>query len=38
VACFRALPAKPAFIPGKSGSALYPDGYRLEDIGPQTGN
>lgn len=31
----RPLPSKPSFTPGKSGSAVYPTGYTLEDIGPR---
>lgn len=30
----RPLSAKPHFIPGKAGSSLYPNGYRLDGIGP----
>ena len=31
---FKEVPSQPAFIPGTSGSAVYPNGYKLEDIGP----
>ena len=31
----RPLPSRPSFTPGKSGSSVYPQGYRLEDIGPR---
>ncbi len=30
----RPLSKEPHFKPGKAGSSLYPDGYRLDDIGP----
>ncbi len=31
---FKEVPSQPAFIPGTSGSAVYPNGYQLEEIGP----
>ncbi len=30
----RPLSTEPHFIPGNAGSSLYPNGYRLDDIGP----
>lgn len=30
----RPLPSKPSFTSGSSGSAVYPHGYQLEDLGP----
>jgi hypothetical protein len=30
----RPLSSKPHFTAGKAGSSLYPNGYRLDDIGP----
>lgn len=30
----RPVSAKPSFIPGTSGSAVYPNGYSLDQIGP----
>lgn len=35
VARTRPLSPKASFTPGKSGSAVYPQGYQLEDIGPR---
>lgn len=34
----RALPvsSRPSFTPGTSGSSVYPDGYKLEDLGPRS--
>jgi hypothetical protein len=34
IARMRPLPDNPAFTPGESGSAVYPNGYQLEDLGP----
>ncbi|MGN5734691.1 oxygenase MpaB family protein [Arthrobacter psychrochitiniphilus] len=31
----RRLSTEPHFIPGMAGSTLYPNGYRLDDIGPE---
>lgn len=31
----RPLKTKPHFVPGEEGSSLYPNGYRLDDIGPE---
>jgi ER-bound oxygenase mpaB/B'/Rubber oxygenase, catalytic domain len=31
----RPLSSKPHFVPGEAGSSLYPNGYRLDDIGPE---
>lgn len=31
----RPLSTKPHFVPGEEGSSLYPNGYRLDDIGPE---
>ncbi|MFC8304839.1 oxygenase MpaB family protein [Specibacter sp. NPDC057265] len=31
----RPLAKKPHFVPGLEGSSLYPNGYRLDDIGPE---
>ncbi|MHA7306389.1 oxygenase MpaB family protein [Arthrobacter sp. TMN-49] len=31
----RPLSAEPHFVPGQAGSSLYPNGYRLDDIGPK---
>ncbi|PYI39484.1 DUF2236 domain-containing protein [Arthrobacter psychrolactophilus] len=31
----RPLNTKPHFVPGEEGSSLYPNGYRLDDIGPE---
>jgi ER-bound oxygenase mpaB/B'/Rubber oxygenase, catalytic domain len=30
----RPVPTRPSFIPGTSGSSVYPDGYTLDQIGP----
>jgi len=30
----RPLNDKPHFIPGEAGTSLYPNGYRLDEIGP----
>ena len=30
----RPLNKMPHFIPGEAGSSLYPNGYRLDEIGP----
>ena len=30
----KPLPKEPRFTPGSSGSAMYPDGYELGDLGP----
>ncbi|WP_256127718.1 oxygenase MpaB family protein [Arthrobacter sp. SDTb3-6] len=30
----KPLPKEPRFIPGSSGSAVYPNGYELHDLGP----
>ncbi|MFB9163677.1 oxygenase MpaB family protein [Arthrobacter psychrochitiniphilus] len=35
VARRRRLSAQPLFKPGEAGSRLYPNGYRLDDIGPE---
>ena len=32
----RPVPTRPSFIPGTSGSSVYPDGYKLEDLGPRS--
>lgn len=31
----RPMKTEPQFIPGMAGSTLYPNGYRLDDIGPE---
>lgn len=31
----RPLSTKPHFVPGEEGSSLYPNGYRLDEIGPE---
>lgn len=31
----RPLSTKPHFVPGEEGSSLYPNGYSLDDIGPE---
>ncbi|GAA4657792.1 oxygenase MpaB family protein [Arthrobacter cryoconiti] len=31
----RPLSSAPHFVPGEEGSSLYPNGYRLDDIGPE---
>lgn len=31
----RPMKTEPHFIPGMAGSTLYPNGYRLDDIGPE---
>lgn len=31
----RPLSTKPHFVPGEAGSSIYPNGYRLDDIGPE---
>ncbi|MDD0856769.1 DUF2236 domain-containing protein [Arthrobacter alpinus] len=31
----RPLSTEPHFVPGQAGSSLYPNGYRLDDIGPE---
>ncbi|WP_307857136.1 oxygenase MpaB family protein [Pseudarthrobacter albicanus] len=33
-ASMRPLPAQPSFVPGKTGTSVYPDGYTLGQIGP----
>ncbi|MGA7204116.1 MAG: hypothetical protein WBX27_05750 [Specibacter sp.] len=31
----RALKTEPHFMPGQAGTRLYPNGYPLDDIGPE---
>ncbi len=31
----RPMRTEPRFVPGHAGSSLYPNGYRLDDIGPE---
>ena len=31
----RPLSTEPHFVPGEAGSSLYPNGYRLDEIGPE---
>ncbi|MFC8304867.1 oxygenase MpaB family protein [Specibacter sp. NPDC057265] len=31
----RPLKTKPHFVPGEEGPSLYPNGYRLDDVGPE---
>ena len=32
---YRPMSTKPHFVPGEEGSSVYPNGYRLDDIGPE---
>jgi hypothetical protein len=34
IARTRPVPTRPSFIPGTSGSSVYPEGYTLDQIGP----
>ena len=29
------LPTQPSFVPGKTGTSVYPNGYTLDQIGPR---
>jgi hypothetical protein len=34
-ASLRPLPTQPSFVPGKTGTSVYPNGYTLDQIGPR---
>jgi hypothetical protein len=34
-ASMRPLPTRPSFVPGKTGTSVYPNGYTLDQIGPR---